>query len=174
MTLSQLAGRHVVDTSIFARDIIVLRKVDLGVLDPATWDIIGAQHLVPHVPENSMPWFAQGFAANDHPRDSFISSELLAATLGFGIARSDTGQVLREYDGPNALIRAESAAKGARINLAIEVDIDEESKPPTVEAGDIDTGLLGPMNPAEGALASAPESFPERMARAKAEKAAKE
>jgi hypothetical protein len=162
MTLANLAGRHVVDTSIFAQDIIVLRKIDKGAIDPATWDIVATQNLVPHVPERTMPWFAQGFVANDHPRDSFVAQELMDATVGFGIARSDTGQVLREYDGPNALIRAESAAKGARINLAIEVDIDEESKPPQAEPA---------MNPAEGALDTEPtESFSERMARAKAEK----
>ena len=127
MTLRDQSGRHVVDTSIFARDMLVLRKVDKGRLDPATWDIIGETNILPKVKENTMPWHRQGFVANDHPRDTFVSEELLAATEGFAVARSDTGEIVREYDGPNALIRAESAASGARVRLTYDIEMDEEA-----------------------------------------------
>jgi len=128
MTLRELSGRHVEDTSIFAKDMIVLRKVDKGALDPATMEIIGDTDLLPHVQEKTMPWFRQGFVANDHPRDSFVSAELVAATDGFAVARSDTGEVLREFTGPDALVKAERAASGARVQLSVEFDLGDEDE----------------------------------------------
>jgi len=126
MTLRDFSGRHVEDTSIFARDIIVLRKIDKGRLDPAVLEIIGDTDLLPHLQEKSMPWFKQGFVANDHPRDIFVSDELIAATDGFAVARSDNGEILREYDGPNALIRAESAAASAKPRIEVDIDIEDD------------------------------------------------
>lgn len=154
-TLRDLSGRTVEDTSIFAHDMIVLRKVDKGRLDPATMEIIGETDLLPHVQEKTMPWFRQGFVANDHPRDQFVSQELIDATDGFAVARSDTGEIVREFDGPNALVRAESAAAGARVSLSIEFDMPDDditvpAPPETVlnpEPEALDDGQPGVFNP---------------------------
>jgi hypothetical protein len=126
MTLRDFSGRHVEDTSIFAKDLIVLRKVDKGRIDPAIMEIIGDTDLLPHLKESAMPWFKEGFVANDHPRDIMVSDELIAATDGFAVARSDSGEILREYDGPDALVRAESAASRGKVRVAFDFEFDEK------------------------------------------------
>lgn len=126
MTLRDSQGRHVEDTSIFAQDLIVLRKVDKGGIDPAAMQIIGETDLLPHLQEKSMPWFRQGFVTNDHPRDIFVSDELVAHTEGFAVARSDNGEILREYDGPDALVRAENAASKGKVRVEYNIDIEED------------------------------------------------
>lgn len=152
-TLRDLSGRQVEDTSIFAHDMIVLRKVDKGALDPATMEIIGDTDLLPHLQERAMPWFRQGYVANDHPRDQFVSQELVEATDGFAVARSDTGEIVRTFTGPDALVRAERAAAGARVSLAIEFDIPEDDPtiPPVPETvldpEPLDDGQPGVFNP---------------------------
>lgn len=138
MTLRDLTGRHVEDTSIFARDMIVLRKVDKGGIDPAIMEIIGDTDLLPHVQEKAMPWFRAGYVANDHPRDIYASDELVAHTDGFAVARSDTGEIMREYTGPDALVRAETAARGARVRIDVDIDMDDEVAVPPVPVTQLD------------------------------------
>lgn len=159
MTLRDQGGRHVEDTSIFSRDMIVLRKIDKGRLDPVTFAIIGETNLLPKVKENTMPWFHQGFVANDHPRDTFVSEELLAATEGFAVARSDTGEVIREYDGPSALIRAESAAAGARVRLTYDIEM-EDSEPAGLPPIPVTALDPEPVLPEEQTSQAPASSFP--------------
>jgi hypothetical protein len=126
--------------TVLSRDVAVLRKIDMRfpkVSDKARKNLVEMLRLTqlePNVPEGEMPWFADGYISNDMPRDFIITQAIMGATLGFAVARTDTGEILREY-GKDELAKADRAVANVKPQLAIEVDIeDEDDEAPAPEA----------------------------------------
>ena len=103
--------------------VIVLRKVSVRKLQrretptaDTAWELIGKGQLQLHVKESSLPWYEQGFIVLDQPRDEKVSRDIMRATVGFGIARSDTGEILKVY-GPEGLIEAIGDANSVTLSI---------------------------------------------------------
>lgn len=115
--------------------LIVLRKVDVRALSvrenrnaPTIMELIGGGYVEQGVPESDLSWFADGWIVSDQPRTSIVTDEIMQHTLGFAIARTDTGEIVREYpkDGLGAALKAVSTA---RVELSVTADLDEEEPP---------------------------------------------
>ena len=93
--------------------VIVLRKVNIKKLSfratptsETPWELIGKGQLQLHVRESVLPWYADGFIVNGQPRDERVARDIAKGTIGFAIARSDTGEILQKF-GPDELKMAE-------------------------------------------------------------------
>lgn len=110
-------------------DVIVLRKVNVKKLsvratpDANTpWELVGQGQIQLHVREDKLPWYAQGYVVNDQPRDEKVSRDIARATIGFAVARTDTGEILQEFgiangDVQSALAEATRVSKSAKLVL---------------------------------------------------------
>lgn len=103
--------------------VIVLRKVNVKKLQrretptaDTAWELIGKGQLQLHVKESSLPWYEQGLIVVEQPRDEKVSRDIMKATLGFAIARSDTGEVLKAY-GPDGLLEAIGDANSVTLSI---------------------------------------------------------
>lgn len=110
-----------------SQPVIVLRKVNIAKLQTqptptssTAWELIGKGHVQLHVREERLPWYAQGLIVNDQPRDEKVARDIVKATIGFAIARTDTGEVLKVY-GPNDLEKAQTDAKNARMSIKADI-----------------------------------------------------
>lgn len=109
------AQQHVVD-----KDVILLRKVDFKRLGVNVVDMLRSTDLRPGEKEGDRPWFLEGYVSNDQPRDYQMSVALMKNTLGFALARTDTGEILHEFE-RNQLERASKIADRAKAELAVEI-----------------------------------------------------
>lgn len=103
--------------------VIVLRKVNPAKLQKretptadTAWELIGKGQVQLHLREDALPWYGQGFIINDNPRDEKVSRDIAKATVGFALARSDTGEILKVY-GPTELEQAVEDALGVQLML---------------------------------------------------------
>lgn len=110
------------------RDVLVLRKLNMRKLPDGVYEMVSKQHITPGIPERDMPWFADGYVSNDTPRDTLITGFLLDCTEGFAIARTDTGQILKSF-AADGLARADVAVQKARVELALQIALDDEEEP---------------------------------------------
>lgn len=106
-------------------DVILLRKVDFARLGAGLTETLRRTDLRPGEKEGDMPWFLDGFVSADQPRDYEMSVALLKATLGFGIARTDTGQMLAQFE-RDQFDRAAKIATRAKADLAVEIMLHED------------------------------------------------
>lgn len=116
------------------RDLIVLRKLDIRFPGSSPneraniIEMLSTAQLEPGVPEGEMPWFRDGYVTNDHPRDFILTDKLMKVTTGFAIARTDTGEILREF-GPENLAAADAAIAKAKVQIpSIEFELDSEDE----------------------------------------------
>lgn len=127
--------KHYVPETFLSHPLVVLRKVDTEKLG-GTWDYLGNEVAVWGGDDNTVRareliWFPDGYIINDTPRESMAVGEILDATLGFAVARSDTGQILKTFPaGKEGLKAAEKAIGGARVELNIDVQMQEDEEPP--------------------------------------------
>lgn len=127
--------------TVLGRDLAVLRKINMKFPGSPQRErdniveMLALTQLEPGVFESEMSWFAEGYVTNDHPRDMVITQKIMGATLGFAVARTDTGEILREY-GKDGLKKAEAAIADAKPRLELEValDDDEDEAAPEPEA----------------------------------------
>lgn len=105
------------------RPVVVLRKVNINKLQKretptadTAWELIGKGQLQLHLREDALPWYADGLIVNDQPRDEKVARDIHKATIGFAIARSDTGEVLKVY-GPDGMDEAIADAAGVQLML---------------------------------------------------------
>lgn len=112
---------------------VVLRKVDVGAMShrpnrnaPTMMERIGMGYAEQGVPESDLSWFRDGYVLNEQPRSSIVTDEVMKHTLGFAVARTDTGEILREYEGADGLAKAEAAVAGAQVNLAPALALPED------------------------------------------------
>lgn len=103
--------------------VIVLRKVDVSKLQhrptpeaDTPWELIGRGQLQLHLREDDLPWYEQGFIVLDQPRDEKVARDIMKATIGFAIARTDTGEILKAY-GKNSLQNAVDDAAGVTLTI---------------------------------------------------------
>lgn len=103
--------------------VIVLRKVNVKKLlkretptADTAWELIGKGQVQLHLREDALPWYEQGFIVNDNPRDEKVARDIAKATIGFAIARSDTGEILKAY-GPTELLQAVEDAASVQLML---------------------------------------------------------
>lgn len=115
------------------KPVIVLRKVNVKKLqrretrDASTpWELIGRAQVQLHLREDALPWYEQALIVNDQPRDEKVNRDIEKATIGFAVARSDTGEVIATY-GPDGLAEAEETA--ASVRLSIKPQIEKIVKP---------------------------------------------
>ena len=113
------AQEHVIDT-----DVILLRKVDFKQLGPNVVDMLRNTDVRPGEKEGDKPWFLDGYVALNHPRDMDMSVALLESTVGFGIARTDTGEMLAEFE-RNQFERATKIADRASGKVAVKIMLEE-------------------------------------------------
>lgn len=113
-------------TTVLDRDVAVLRRLDMKMIPDGIYDILATTNLEPGVQEQQVAWFEDGFVANDHPRDGLVSKILIQATLGFVVARTDTGEILHDFG--MDLASADRAAASARIKLDVDFELDVEDE----------------------------------------------
>lgn len=111
---------------------VVLRKVDVGPLSvrpnrnaPTMLERIGMGYAEQGMPESDLAWFQDGYILNDQPRSSIVTDEVMKNTLGFAVARTDTGTILREF-GADGLDKAEAAIAGAKVDLAPSIELPDD------------------------------------------------
>jgi hypothetical protein len=109
----------------------VLAKVDN--LDASAIDAIEPY-------EGDEPYFPEYVDAN-FPRDFDVTDSIVAATTGYAIA-DDSGEVVARFEGERngktAYQRAQDAAAGATVTLAVDIQDDEDQPVPVAnfdEAG---------------------------------------
>lgn len=112
--------------TVLDRDVVVLRKLDMKMIPDGIYDVLAKTNLEPGVQEQQLPWFDDGYVANDHPRDSIVVKFLIAATEGFVVARTDNGEILHDFG--LDLAGADTAASSAKIRLDIDVDLGIEEE----------------------------------------------
>lgn len=115
-------------TTVLDRDVAVLRKLNMKRLAnnaPGIYEILAETNIVPGVHEQQMAWFDEGYVSNDHPRDSIVSKFMIDYTLGFAVARTDTGEILAKFK-TEELSAADKAAAGAKIKLDIDFSLDDD------------------------------------------------
>lgn len=105
------------------RPVVVLRKVDVRKLQhranptaDTAWELIGKGQVQLHLREDQLPWYGQGLIVNDQPRDEKVARDIMRATVGFAIARSDTGEILKAY-GPDKMNEAIEDAESVTITF---------------------------------------------------------
>jgi hypothetical protein len=103
-----------------------LRKIDFNKMDRATLAIVGDAQLAFKYPEKNLVWFSEGYILNDQPRLSEVSKELIKATTGFAIGRTDSQTIMADN---LDLKQAEKGVKGAKISLDLNVELEDEPKP---------------------------------------------
>jgi hypothetical protein len=123
--MSQIKDRGAAQVHTVDGDVILLRKVDFKQLGPGLTDLLRNTDLRPGDKEGDRPWFPDGFVAANHPRDMDMSLALANNTLGYAIARVDTGDVLHEF-AHDQLQRASRIAERAKAELAVDILIAEE------------------------------------------------
>lgn len=106
-----------------ANAVIVLRKVNVNKLlkretptADTAWELIGKGQVQLHLREDDLPWYEQGLIVNEQPRDEKVARDIAKATLGFAIARSDTGEILKVY-GKDGLKDAIADAEGVQLTI---------------------------------------------------------
>lgn len=109
------------------RDVLVLRKLNAKKIPDGVYTMLAEQHIHPGIAEGLMPWFKDGYVSNDMPRTTQITEFVLDATEGFAIARTDNGEILREF-GPEDLAKADAIVSKARVELAIKVQLEAEEE----------------------------------------------
>ena len=109
------------------RPLVVLRHVDLARMDRRTVRLIGASAIGYKQQEAQLVWFQDGFILNDQPRLDGVVKEIMAATIDFAVGRPDTQSILMEK---LSLKAAERAVGGAKLTLAVDVELPEEEKKP--------------------------------------------
>jgi hypothetical protein len=106
-------------------DVILLRQVDFKRLGGGLVEDLRRTDLRPGEKEGDMPWFLDGFVSADQPRDLMMSEALLRATVGYALARTDTGEILAQFERDQYGKASEVAAK-AKPELMVNVLLEEE------------------------------------------------
>lgn len=124
--------------------LVVLRKVDVAKLSvrvtknsPSIMEMIGSGHVDQGTRESQLVWFKNGYVLNDQPRTVVVTDEIMRNTTGFAIARTDTGEIIRE-GGPDTLSQMLKLVEGAELKLAVDTVIleDEETEAPAPSISD--------------------------------------
>jgi hypothetical protein len=108
-------------------DVILLRKVNFKKMPPGILERIKNTNLRPKELEGDQPWFLDGYVAGEHPRDIGVTKEIMKATQGFAIAKTETGEIMAEFSKTD-VVKAENTAHSAKVTLALNVDLPDEEE----------------------------------------------
>lgn len=108
-------------------DVILLRKVNFKKMGNGIVDRLSRTALRPGEYEGDQPWFLDGYVAGEQPRDALISEAIMKNTLGFAIARTDSGDIIAEFDKKD-VVKAENVTHNARVELAVDVALAHENE----------------------------------------------
>jgi hypothetical protein len=106
-------------------DVILLRQVDFKRLGPNIVDMLRRTDLRPGEKEGDMPWFLDGYVSVEQPRDMPMSEALLKATIGYALARTDTGEILAEFE-RDQFARASKIQEKSQSELAVQILLEDE------------------------------------------------
>jgi hypothetical protein len=106
-------------------DVILLRQVDFKRLGPKIVDMLRRTDLRPGEKEGDMPWFLDGYVSVEQPRDMPMSEALLKATIGYALARTDTGEILAEFE-RDQFARASKIQEKSQSELAVQILLEDE------------------------------------------------
>lgn len=116
------------------KPVVVLRKVNTKRLDvratadaDTAMELIGKGQVQLHLREDSLPWLAQGYVINDQPRDEKVARDIVKATIGFALARTDTGEIMKKY-GADGLGEAEADARSVKLTMSAAISHVEEER----------------------------------------------
>lgn len=133
MASSSIKHRGAAQIHALDDDLILLRQVDFKQLGSNVVDMLRNTDIRPGEKEGDQAWFLDGYITCNHPRDYQMSVELLGATTGYGIARTDTGEVLAEFE-QNAYSKAAKVADRAHnAKTTVNILLDEEDEEPASE-----------------------------------------
>jgi hypothetical protein len=112
------AQRYVLDG-----DVILLRKINVRKVGANIMDMLARTNLRPGELEGDMPWFLDGYVAGEQPRSIELTEAIIAATTGFAVARTDSGDIMVEFNKDEAQ-KAEDTAHSAKTTLAVDVNLE--------------------------------------------------
>ena len=106
------------------RDVILLRKLDTRKVGGELMNVLAGTRLGGDQKEGQQDWFLDGYIAADQPRDSMMSQLIVEHTVGYAIARTDSGEILATFP-KKEFRRADEVARNARVELAVNVAMRE-------------------------------------------------
>lgn len=109
-------------------DVILLRKVDFKRLGPNLTEMLRNTDIRPGEKEGDQAWFLEDYITVEHPRDYQMSVEILNATVGYGLARTDTGEVLAEFERDQFERASRVAAKSQNREVTVNILLDDEAE----------------------------------------------
>jgi len=107
------------------KPLVVLRQVNFDQLSEASVEMLAQTNVNYLLTEGELLWFQDGYILNDMPRASELVREIIAATVGFAVARTDNGVIAARF-GPDGLRAAEKAAASARMVVSTEIEIEDD------------------------------------------------
>lgn len=115
-----------------SREVVVLRRLNMRKLPVGVRTMLAEEQLEPGISESEMPWFEDGYVVNDHPRSVELNKFVMKSTVknaAFAVARTDTGDIVKEFEELEAADRAVRNAR-TQLDLSIEIpdaEVDEEN-----------------------------------------------
>ena len=123
-TTKQIRHRGPAQKRVLDADVILLRKVNVKKIGAGIYEKIAQTALRPGEYEGDQPWFQDGFVAGEQPRNAMVAQAIMDTTLGFAIARTDSGEILAEFD-KSEVEKAETVTHSATTQLAVDVMLDK-------------------------------------------------
>ena len=127
-----MATRHIkhngpAQTRVLDNDVVLLRLLDTRKMGPALMGTIAGTRLGGDLREGEQDWFLDGYVAADQPRDEMMARAIAEHTIGFAIARSDSGEILARFP-RDEFLRADTVARSAKVELAINVALRDSER----------------------------------------------
>jgi len=111
MTATQKVPVHIVPS---VPQLRIFRKLDVDGLSEEFIEKVGAE-------EGDFE-----YVDVDRARDGVYTDEIMEYTIGAALVDSE-GSILHEWDGADAVARAERAKGSARVTIDMDVDVDEDA-----------------------------------------------
>lgn len=114
-------------TRVLDNDVVLLRLLDTKSMGRDLMGVIAGTRLGGDLREGEQDWFLDGYVAADQPRDQMMAAAISDNTIGFAIARSDSGEILAKFP-RNEFQRADEVARTARVELAVNVALRDSER----------------------------------------------
>lgn len=132
-TTKQIRHKGPQQVRVLDRDVILLRKIDVRKMGAGIYEKIANTSLSPGELEGDQPWFLEGYVAGEQPRNAMVADAIMRTTLGFAIARTDSGEILAEFD-KSEVEKAERVTHSATTQLAVDVALNHADDEGEIDA----------------------------------------